>query len=414
MAIAGGGIDLDMTLLDTFIRETGDQPWCMVVGSNQAHTPWTRGDPTVYDADSLTLPPYLIDTPVTRENLTRYYAEITYMDNQVKQCLEYLDTHEKSDNTLVIYLSEQGSNFPHCKWTCYDTGLRSAAVVRWPGIVRPGRETEAMIQYIDVLPTFIEAAGGNPLDFDFDGKSFLRVLKGETDNHHEYSFGVQTSKGIYSGPEPDGYGIRTARDKRYRFVWNLNWEQKFSNTVIARMDAYHSWKAKGEQGDAFAMERFEHYQRRPEYELYDLQADPYELENLADSPDYQKIQERLKAQVVAWMKQQSDQGKLTEFDALSRKGVHDTRPSNVKPLIQCSLPSYRSHLILPKFPFLCYSNETANESQTLPQWLGLQSSSADARVIQNADCVGCFLIRPGETNGLHRHLPRISSGRLFP
>jgi len=188
-----------------------------------------------------------------------------------------------------------------------------------------------MIQYIDVLPTFIEAAGGNPLDFDFDGKSFLRVLNGETDTHHEYSFGVQTSKGIYSGPEPDGYGIRTARDKRYRFVWNLNWEQKFSNTVIARMEAYHSWKAKGEQGDAFAMERFEHYQSRPEYELYDLQADPYELENLADNPEYQKIQERLKAQVVAWMKQQSDHGKLTEFDALSRKGVHDTRPSTSSP-----------------------------------------------------------------------------------
>lgn len=327
----GGGIDLDMTLLDTFIRETGDQPWCMVVASNQAHTPWTRGDPSVYDADSLTLPPYFIDTPVTRENLTRYYAEITYMDNQVKQCLEYLDTHDKSENTLVMYLSEQGSNFPHCKWTCYDTGLRSAAVVRWPGMVKPGRETEAMIQYIDVLPTFIEAAGGNPLDFDFDGKSFLRVLKGETDTHHEYSFGVQTSKGIYSGPEPDGYGIRTARDKRYRFVWNLNWEQKFSNTVIARMEAYHSWRAKGEQGDAFAMERFEHYQSRPEYELYDLQADPYELQNLADNPEYQKVQERLKAQVVAWMKQQGDQGKLTEFDALSRKGVHDTRPSTSSP-----------------------------------------------------------------------------------
>ena len=97
----GGGIDLDMTLLDTFIRETGDQPWCMVVASNQAHTPWTRGDPSVYDADSLTLPPYLIDTPVTRENLIRYYAEITYMDNQVKQCLEYLDTHGNQQHTRL-------------------------------------------------------------------------------------------------------------------------------------------------------------------------------------------------------------------------------------------------------------------------------------------------------------------------
>ncbi len=327
----GGGIDLDMTLLDKFIENTGDQPWCMVVASNQAHTPWNRGDPSVYEADKLTLPPYLIDTPVTRENLTRYYAEINYMDNQVKQCLDYLDTHGKTEETLVLFLSEQGSNFPHCKWTCYDTGLRSAAVVRWPGVIEPRRETKAMIQYIDVLPTFIEAAGGDPTDFDFDGRSFLGVLKGQSDTHHAYSFGVQTSKGIYSGPEPDGYGIRTVRSERYRLVWNLNWDQAFSNTVITRMDAYQSWKTKGEQGDDFAMERYNFYQRRPEFELYDLEEDPYELENLAGKAQVRSIQEDLKAQLVAWMKQQKDQGKQTEFDALSRKGEHDTRPPTASP-----------------------------------------------------------------------------------
>ncbi|MDA7641012.1 sulfatase [Opitutaceae bacterium] len=327
----GGGIDLDLTLMDTFIQEAGDKPWCLVVASNQPHTPWSRGDPSIYDAETLTLPPYLVDTPETRENLTRYYAEITYMDNQVSQCLEYLDAHGESDETMVVYLSEQGSNFPHCKWTCYDTGLRSAAVVRWPGVIKPGMETKAMIQYIDVLPTFIEAAGGEPTSFDFDGRSFLDVLKGEADSHRNYTFGVQTSKGIYSGPEPEGYAIRTVRDERYRLVWNLNWDRKFSNTVVTRMEAYHSWKTKGEQGDAFALQRFEHYQRRPEFELYDLQNDPYEIENLAGKPVYGPTQVRLKEQLVAWMKQQGDQGKRTEFDALSRKGVHDTKPPSSSP-----------------------------------------------------------------------------------
>ena len=153
---SGKGIDLDMTMLDSFIDETGDQPWCMVVASNQSHRPWNRGDASVYDADTLTLPPYLIDTPETRESLTRYYAEITYMDKQVQQCLEYLDTHRQSDDTLVIFLSEQGSNFPHCKWTCYDTGRYSST-----NTANTSFSTIAGVKFITPVLEFItKDAGG--------------------------------------------------------------------------------------------------------------------------------------------------------------------------------------------------------------------------------------------------------------
>lgn len=315
----GEGMDLDMALLDRFVESSGDQPWCLVVASNQTHQPWTRGDASEYDADSLSLPPYLVDTPEVREGMTRYYAEINYLDKQVGYCMGYLRTHGLADNTVFLYLSEQGSNFPHCKWTCYDTGLRSAAVLRWPTAVDAGVVSNAMIQYVDVLPTFIEIAGGDPSTFGFDGRSFLPVLKGKATKHSGYSFGVQTSKGIYSGPEPNGYGIRTVRDHQYRLIWNLNWEDSFKNTVVARMDFYKSWRAKADAGDAFAEERYAHYQRRPEFELYDLENDPYELVNRADDPKLKSMQARLFVELENWMKQQGDLGKATELDAENRK-----------------------------------------------------------------------------------------------
>ncbi|MCZ6673920.1 MAG: sulfatase-like hydrolase/transferase, partial [Verrucomicrobia bacterium] len=102
-------IDLDISQVDTFINRKADQPWCLIVASNQSHMPWNRGDPTAYSADELTLPPYMVDTPETREAMTRYYAEITYMDDQLGQCLDILEQSGQKENTLVIYLSEQGS-----------------------------------------------------------------------------------------------------------------------------------------------------------------------------------------------------------------------------------------------------------------------------------------------------------------
>ena len=110
--------------------------------------------------------------------MVNYLAEITYYDGQVGQLLKLLDKHKLADNTLVIVVSEQGSSFPFGKWTCYDTGLQSAFIARWPGRIKPGVVNKAMIEYLDVLPTYIEAAGGKAPDV-LDGKSLLDVLTGK-------------------------------------------------------------------------------------------------------------------------------------------------------------------------------------------------------------------------------------------
>jgi N-sulfoglucosamine sulfohydrolase len=162
-----------------------DTPFCLFACSNEPHSPWNKGDASRYPPEKIELPPYLADTPVVRENFSRYLAEITYYDSQVGQILGLLDKHKLSENTLVMVESEQGNSFPFAKWTCYSNGLQSAMIVRWPGRVKPATVTDAMVEYVDVAPTFVSAAGGTP-DAVLDGKSFLPVLTGKTDRHKDF------------------------------------------------------------------------------------------------------------------------------------------------------------------------------------------------------------------------------------
>lgn len=311
---------LNVQSIAEFMERDRKQPYCLIVTSHEPHQPWNRGDADKYKSKSneLTLPPYLVNTPATRDALAEYYAEITYLDQQVGGVLKTLEKSGKPEQTLVIFLSEQGSSLPHCKWTCYETGLRAAGIVRWPGVVKPGSESDALIQYVDIVPTLIEIAGGDPSPFDLDGQSFLKVLKGDAKSHRNYVYGVQTSRGIINGPK--GYGIRSVRDARYKLIWNLFPEQEFQNVVTGRNPVFESWKKAADEGNEFAAKRVAWYQKRPEFELYDLEQDPFELQNLAGKADYQDHQQQLQRQLSEWMQQQGDKGRETEMNALNRQG----------------------------------------------------------------------------------------------
>ncbi|MDP4678816.1 MAG: sulfatase-like hydrolase/transferase, partial [Cyclobacteriaceae bacterium] len=112
----------DFSDVDRFIQDakSKDQPFCLFVCSKEPHTPWDKGDPSLFPPEKLTLPPFFVDTPDTRENFSRYMAEINYLDGQVGQVLGMLEAQGLSENTLVIFSSEQGNSFPFAKWTCYD------------------------------------------------------------------------------------------------------------------------------------------------------------------------------------------------------------------------------------------------------------------------------------------------------
>ena len=294
-----------------------ETPFCLFACSNEPHSPWNKGDPSQYDADKIELPPYFVDTPTTRQSMVKYLAEITYYDGQVGRCLELLEQHGLQDNTLVMVVSEQGSSFPFGKWTCYDTGLQSAMVVRWPGHVQPGTVSDAMVEYVDILPTFLDACGGE-IPQVLEGRSFLPVLKGQQSNHKDYAFGIMTTRGIINGS--DQFGIRSVRSTKFKYIRNLTPEETFRNACVTSA-IFGSWQEEAAAGDADAAEKVRRYQHRPYEELYAIEDDGYEWKNLADDPAFAKVKQELSQQLDSWMKRQGDLGKATELAAFE----HQTR-----------------------------------------------------------------------------------------
>jgi uncharacterized sulfatase len=289
-------------------------PFLLIAASNEPHSPWDKGDASAYPPASLRLPPVLVDTPDTREAFSRYLAEITYFDAQVGEVLALLDKHGQRTNTLVMVLSEQGNSFPFAKWTCYDAGLQSGCIVRWPGRVKPASTSDALVEYVDVVPTLLEAAG-LPRPEILDGRSFLPVLTGQAGRHKEFVFGLQTSRGINFGPEH--YGIRSARNERYLYIRNLTPEAVFQ-CAASRHPTFQTWQRLAAEGDEQAKRLVHDYQHRPAEELYDVSADPWNRTNLIANSKLASVREELRRQLEAWMKSQGDQGQATEMAALER------------------------------------------------------------------------------------------------
>ena len=312
-----GGSQINLAAIEAFIRRDGDQPYCLIVAAHSPHTPWSQGDANQHPPRELTIPPYLFDTPETRHLLSKYYAEITYLDGHVVgPCLKFVYESGALDNTIVLYTSEQGSPMLFGKFTCYDLGLKTAFLVRWPHHVQPGSQTQAMTQYVDVLPTLIEAAGG-PASKNLDGRSFLSVLEGRLERHREHVYGVQTTRGIING---SNYPIRSIRSDRYKFIMNLNADKEPFHNVLT-VDWFEaspvlpSWEKLG----GAAAERARFYTFRPKSELYDVITDPWEQHNLAGQAEYAPVVADLKKRLLAWMNQQGDEGMATELKAKERQ-----------------------------------------------------------------------------------------------
>jgi uncharacterized sulfatase len=209
-----------------------------------------------------------------------------------------------------MYCSEQGIGMPFAKWTCYDMGLRETVAVRWPGRVKAGTLTSAMVQGVDWLPTLLEAASGKSPD-GIDGRSALPVLLGQSQSHNEEVYGVHTTRGIIAGSEC--YPIRSIRTRSHKLILNLNHASKFKCIVQRGDDGYWAeWTAKA-RSDTAARRVVERYESRPAVEFYDVARDPFEQQNLAGRPEHAKEIERLTTKLRAWMDQQSDRGVETEM-----------------------------------------------------------------------------------------------------
>lgn len=323
----------DLTKTKAFVVRDAAQPWFMVFASNDPHGPWTRGPK--YDPATIAVPAYLHDNKITRELLAAYYGEISKLDEQVGALLKLLDDTKQAENTLVLFVSEQGSSFPFGgKWSVYDNGIHASAILRWPGKVKPGSSSDALIQYVDVPPTFLDAAGIDPTKIDvgcpdangatgFDGRSFLPVLRGETDSFRDYVFAQHTTLGTNGALE--AYPMRMVRDTRYKLVRNLAPENTYTIGGIHKGQPIESWQADAESDYKLA-DRVKWLFKRPGAELYDLESDPLEMKNLAEDPAFADIKARLQKELDAWVAQQGDKGMETENLASTRQGKSDEEP----------------------------------------------------------------------------------------
>lgn len=300
--------DHDLEPVRAFMNRNGDQPFCLVVALTEPHVPWVMGDSSKYPPGKLKLPPNVADTPRTREDFSKYLAEISYMDGQVGDILKALEGSGKSKKTLVLFSSEQGSQFPGCKWTTWDTGLHTALIARWPGKVSAGVRTDALVQYADVLPTLLELANGDPTGLD--GSSFAGVLMGERKEHRSYVYGMHNNF-----PEGPPYPTRTLSDGTYRLVLNLTPDEMFiekhlmglKGNAVLNNPYWATWVR-----DAWANPEIyrlvKRYQVRPPKSLYHTTRDPYEMNDLAKDPEYQVKLRAMETELRAWMRRQKDPG----------------------------------------------------------------------------------------------------------
>lgn len=306
--------DYTLDSLTMFVSNSR-QPYCLFVMSTHPHAPWTVGDPSEFDPAKLILPPHWVDTKETRLQFTKYLAEVRQLDNEVGDVMKMLRSTGQDKNTMVIFLGEQGPQFLGGKWTCWDHGQKSAMIVWYPGKVKAGRETDAIVQYEDIAPALIDFADGNPIQ-GLDGTSFLPVIFGRTNKHRDYAYGVHNNI-----PEGPAYPIRSIRDERYKLILNLASETgyhiKYIMTPGRNTALWDSWQEKA-QASADAKVLTHRITDRPPVEFYDISKDPWELKNLANDPAYATKIRALTDELYRWMTQQGDEG--APIDRIYPKG----------------------------------------------------------------------------------------------
>jgi len=272
--------------IDALLANPGDQPFCLMIASEFPHGPYIEDGPFT-DKDVL-LPPYVSKTEDNLKKATQYYANMVEKESEFDAVLKMLETHGLQNNTVVFYSDDHGVS--RGKYTAYDSGLNMAFMVRWPGMIKPGR-TDALASFADFVPTVIELAGGMPPK-DLDGESLLPILENGGGKIHDYVYGVTVNQGIINRHV---FPQRSVHDGRYHYIRNFN-----------TMERIERERAEGREINYFIERGAAEHKDLPEEMLFDTQTDPHEMTNLADDPEIAEIKKRLKAELFRWMAEQND------------------------------------------------------------------------------------------------------------
>lgn len=293
---------------EKFFRDSGDKPFALVVGFTDPHRggkgfanekKYPGVEKISYRPSDVTVPYFLSDRPEVRAELADFYQSISRLDQGVGFILDALKETKHADNTLVIFLSDNGIPFPGAKTTLYDPGLHLPLIISSPTQKRRGIANSAMVSFIDVLPTILDWAGVKAPPA-LTGRSVLPVLEEENPKGWDTVYGSHQFHEVTMY-----YPMRMIRTRTHKYIRNI--AHKLDYPFAS--DLYNSltWQGILKRGDKkMGNRRVESFLHRPLEELYDLEKDPHELKNVAADPAYAAVLKDLRARLKEWQKKTRD------------------------------------------------------------------------------------------------------------
>ncbi|EDM27026.1 sulfatase [Lentisphaera araneosa HTCC2155] len=289
--------------------KTENKPFYFMVNSHDPHRPYhnpkkpikAAEEPSkLFGTDEVIVPKYLPDTPQVRMELSHYYNSVRRLDDTFAKVMQALNESGFAKNTLVLFLSDNGSAFPFAKANTYLASSKTPWLVQWPaGKIKTSYVNKTdFISAIDFFPTVLDALG---LDIpkSVDGRSILPLLKGEKQANRSH---VYTQVDYLNGGGP-ATPMRAIQDREFGYIFNP-WSRSGANYKNAN-EGLITKKMK-ESGDKAQLERLRMHRERVIEEFYDLKADPHCINNLINNPEYKEKINEYRAKLVSWMTEHSD------------------------------------------------------------------------------------------------------------
>jgi uncharacterized sulfatase len=288
-----------------------------------------------HDPNEAVLPPYYPDTPVVRRDWANYADNITAMDAQVEGILRDLEQDGLADETIVWFWGDHGRGLPRGKRWIYDSGLQVPLIIRvppkWrarampdgPNAVQPGTVNDELIAFIDFAPTMLSLAGVAVPAY-IQGQAFLGPQRAVPRRYvHAHRDRMDERYDL----------IRAVRDKRFKYIRNFMPHLTYAQNIgyMEEMPTMQEMRRLHAADQLVGPQKLFFRPTKPIEELYDTEADPHEISNLADEPAHRDTLQRLRGELTEWMKSVGDVGMIPEpeFDAWKRPGgewAHTTAP----------------------------------------------------------------------------------------
>jgi N-sulfoglucosamine sulfohydrolase len=278
-----------------------DKPFFLWLAALDPHRPYHEGiSPTPTDPATVRLAPYHLDTPAVRTDYALYYDEIIRLDRYVGVVLDELDAQGIADNTLVLFISDNGRPFPRDKTSIYDSGIRTPWFIRWPKQIKPGTVTKNLVSSLDIATTFLALGGVENPGSTFQGKNFLPMLKDPAAKIRKHVFAEQNWHDYEAH-------ARAVRDERFKFIRNSYPDLNLTPSADGvRSDTFQAMIKLHKTGKLTKAQQVYFVKPRPTEELYDCIADPHEINNLAADPEHADKLNELSASLDAWIKRTDD------------------------------------------------------------------------------------------------------------